>query len=143
LLTALGGALSALPWPALTPSMVDAAIVASDTRAARAQARVRASGRDEDWHRWRRRARRQSQQRRALKITGLAVRGPAPAPTAFDKATTVLLGRAQDLNLLLEHCGRRSPFSKSDRIGLRHYAESERARLRERITPAAAPAGPA
>jgi hypothetical protein len=140
LLTALGGALSALPWPVLTSAMVDAAIAVSDTRAARAQARARAGGRDEDWHRWRRRSRRQSQQRRALKVAGLAVRGPPVAASAFDKTLTKLLGDAQDLNLLLEHCGRRSPFSKSDRAALRRFAMSEQARLRERIIRAAGPA---
>jgi hypothetical protein len=75
-----------------------------------------------------------------LKVAGLAVRGPPVAASAFDKTLTKLLGGAQDLNLLLEHCGRRSPFSKSDRAALRRFAMSEQARLRERIIRAAGPA---
>ena len=91
---------------------------------------------DDDWHRWRRRARRASQQRRALEAIGL---GPAAgAADLFDKRTTERLGQAQDLTLLLDHCGADSPFSPSERDALRSYAKPALARLRKRIGKAAA-----
>ena len=67
------------------------------------------------------------------------MRVEAPKVTdAFDKRTTEHLGQAQDLSLLLAHCGRRSPFSKRDRRALRSRAEPALQRLRRRISRAAA-----
>ncbi|MGJ7904736.1 hypothetical protein, partial [Lysobacter sp. 1R34A] len=98
--------------------------------------RERRSGLDEDWHDWRRRARRLSQQQRALKAARLGRDAPK-----FDKHTIERLGAAQDLNLLLDHCGRRSVFGKADRGALRRYAQGELARSRGEIVNADATEG--
>lgn len=135
LLTALAGALDALPWVALDADTVTAALHASAGAVDKARARVAADGHDRDWHRWRRRMRRQSQQYTALEASGLTLAGipeRAQAP-AFDKDTAVLLGVAQDLSLLLDHCGRGGGFGKAERTALAAFAKSELATLRVRI----------
>lgn len=136
MLQVLRAALSALPWGTVAASRLRASVADSQSRMDQAQGRAISTGRDEDWHRWRRRARRLSQQRRALHASGLAAQVPFEH-LAFDKATTERLGVAQDLSLLLEHCGRRSLFSKPDRRALRRYADPALARLRQRIAAAA------
>lgn len=135
LVAVLRTALPALAWTPLTPSALRMALADSDDRTRRAREDAADDGTDADWHRWRRRARRASQQRRALDAVGVE----APKVTdAFDKRTTERLGQAQDLSLLLAHCGRRSPFSKRDRRALRSRAEPALQRLRRRISRAAA-----
>ncbi|MGO4221397.1 CHAD domain-containing protein [Lysobacter sp. TAF61] len=134
LIEVLAAALPALDWERLTPSAARMALADSDERSQRARGIALGKGGDSDWHRWRRRARRASQQRRALEAVGVAV--PATAPEVFDKRTTERLGEAQDLTLLLDHCGKGSPFSKTERQALRAYAEPALARLRKRITTA-------
>jgi hypothetical protein len=129
LLTTLRGALLALPWEVLDATQLQAGLAASESRMQEARAKADRIGRDEDWHRWRRRARRVSQQLRALKATGVAIAEAA----AFDKHATERLGAAQDLALLLDHCGRGSPFSKADRAALRRFAEPELAHRREHL----------
>ncbi len=136
MLRVLCAAMTALPWASLSPSQLRDMLADSQARMHQAQVRATTTGRDEDWHRWRRRARRLSQQRRALKSSGLDAEVPLDH-AAFDKPTTEWLGTAQDLSLLLEHCGRRSLFSKPDRHALRRYAEPELAQLRQRIAHAA------
>ena len=136
LLRVLRAALDALPWGAVAASRLRGRLADSQSRKDQAQARAITTGGDEDWHRWRRRARRLSQQRRALHASGLDAQVPFDA-AAFDKHTTERLGVAQDLSLLLEHCGRRSVFSKPDRRALRRYAGPALAHLRHRIAHAA------
>lgn len=128
LLRVLRAALRALPWDGLEPEDWRGAVTASLARVARCAERARRSGLDEAWHDWRRRARRLSQQQRALKAAKLGRDAPK-----FDKHTIERLGAAQDLNLLLDHCGRRSVFGKADRGALRRYAEGELARSRGEI----------
>lgn len=131
LLPVIAAALPALPWPQLRAEGVGAAVELSQDAMRRAGERAQRRGKDEDWHRWRRRARRLSQQRRALKTAGWSVDTPA-----FDRDVTDLLGVAQDLNLLYDQCGRDSPFSDADRRRLRRFARSELDGLRDRIAPA-------
>ncbi len=135
LIEVVHAALPALSWQPLTPSALRMALADGDQRTLRARERALRSGKDADWHRWRRRARRASQQRRALSAIG--VNAPALAP-AFDKRGTERLGEAQDLSLLLVHCTHDSPFSKEDRRALRERAEPALQRLRRRIARAAA-----
>ncbi|HEY0506205.1 MAG TPA: CHAD domain-containing protein [Lysobacter sp.] len=131
LIDVLQAALPVLTWDRLTPSALRMGLADSDDRTLDARERALASGKDKDWHRWRRRARRASQQRRALAAVGVK----APAAThGFDKRTTERLGEAQDLSLLLAHCGRGSPFSKDDRLALRAHAQPALERLRRRIS---------
>lgn len=128
LLRVLRAALRALPWAQLQPEHWRGAVAASLQRTARAGERARASGDGEDWHDWRRRARRLSQQQRALKSARLG--GDAPK---FDKHQIERLGEAQDLTLLLESCGKGSPFAKGERGAIRAYAREELSRARGRI----------
>lgn len=138
LLTTLRAALPALPWEALTGSRVRDALDTSLARVDSAGARARATGRDNDWHRWRRRVRRLSQQHRAL---GDQVPEIAAAKKRC-KLLAELLGEAQDYALLGDHCGRRSIFSEPDREALAALADAGTQRMRERIGKAlVAPSG--
>lgn len=128
LLAVLQAALAALPWDALTVDGVREALHRSAACADEAAARAQASGRDLDWHRWRRRARRLSQQLRALDDS-IAI----PAEPDYVKRVAVLLGEAQDYSLLREHCGRHAGFAAADRAVLRELSERGTAHLRERI----------
>jgi len=140
LLTTLRAALPALPWDAQTGSRVRDALDVSLARVDSAGARARATGRDNDWHRWRRRVRRLSQQHRAL---GDQVPEIAAAKKRC-KMLAELLGEAQDYALLGDHCGRRSIFAEADRDALAAIAGAGTQHMRERIEKAlVAPAGAA
>ncbi len=128
-LQVLRAGLDALPWAALQPARLQRALTDSASRADRAHARVHASGDEEDWHRWRRRLRRLSQQLRAAKAAGLAF----PAPRAFDKSLAEQLGVAQDLRLLLDQAKGGLPLEKADRAALRRYAKAALAKQQRRI----------
>ena len=130
MLDVLGAALPALDWTRSTPAGLRMAIADSDLRSHEARLRACESGEDEDWHRWRRRARRAAHQRRALEAVGVPV---PPDSDRFDRQTTHRLGQAQDLALLLDHCRRDSPFSKDDRHSLRERAQPALQRARRRI----------
>lgn len=130
MLEVLRAAMVALDWSRLRPPGLRMAVADSDLRSHEARLRACETGEDDDWHRWRRRARRASQQRRALEALGL----PVPEDSArFDKRTTQRLGQAQDLALLLDHCRGESPFSKDDRTALRERARPSLQRARRRI----------
>lgn len=133
LLVVLAAAMHSLPWSSIPAATVQAALRRSASKAAAASKRAMRSGRDEDWHRWRRRARRLSQQQRAL---GDRPRG-ASKP---DKTLAVLLGEAQDYALLIDHCGADSPFTYPDRQALQAIAVKRVSRLRARIAKASSKA---
>lgn len=126
LLTVLAAGLRILPWSGVRDEEVQAALQRSASKAGAASKRAMRSGRDEDWHRWRRRARRLSQQHRALG-------DPPGSALALDKSLAVLLGEAQDYALLIDHCGTDSPFTFPDRQELRAIAEKRVRRLRTKI----------
>ena len=134
-LRTLREALSALPWEALTAEQIETAREHSQRRLHDARLRALNDGDDADWHRWRRRARRVSQERRALAAVGVDPEH-LEGDHGFDKHTTERLGVAQDLALLIEHCGRNSPFSKPHRAALHAFAAPELARLRRKIAAA-------
>lgn len=133
-LEALRAGISALPWHAIGPEQVIEQAEHSAARMTRAAARaLTAASDDNDWHRWRRRARRLSQQRRALEACGIT----APKGARSEKRIAQLLGEAQDYTLLCEHCRAPSIFNDADRRALRALAESGTRRLRKRIAAAA------
>jgi hypothetical protein len=134
-LRVLRAALAALPWEALTAEQIETVREHSQRRLHDARLRALKSGDDDDWHRWRRRARRVSQQRRALTAIGVDP-DRLKVDEGFDKRTTEHLGVAQDLVLLIEHCNRDSPFSKPRRAALHAFAAPELARLRRKIAAA-------
>jgi len=128
LLRTLRAALPALPWDALTETRVRDALDYGLARVDAADAQARATGRDVDWHRWRRRVRRLSQQHPALgDVIDLGMAKKRIKSLAVD------LGEAQDYALLRDHCGRRSIFSELDRRVLRTLADEGSQRLRDRI----------
>jgi CHAD domain-containing protein len=144
LLATLLAALSALPWDAVGATGVDRVLRRSLAGRDAAGARAGTTGREEDWHRWRRRARRLSQQHRAL---GDLAAIPRTAQR-HDKRLAVLLGEVQDCALLREHLGKGSRFARADRPLLRTLAEHRAQHLRGRVAkmttqapvpPAAAP----
>lgn len=126
-LTTLLAALPALAWTAVNPDAVTAAIAHSRADAEDAGIKARSSGRDEDWHAWRRRARRVSQQQRAC---GEIV---AKETGKREKRLAILLGEAQDYAMLYEGAGRKSTFTRADRQVLRGLAGKAIAHLRERL----------
>ncbi len=129
LIAVILGGLPALPWSAVDEPGVLRALEESGSRERCAGLQATKSGRDADWHRWRRRIRRLSQQHRALyDLCGL----PQDIRDQ-DKAVAVLMGEVQDFSLLAEHCGARSPFPAADRRPLRALADHEARRLRAHV----------
>jgi hypothetical protein len=128
LLVTLRAALIGLPWDGISMTMLEEALSATTRDGAAARDRACTRGGDRDWHRWRRRMRRLSQQHRACVAAGVEV-----ATTMFDKSLTEQLGVMQDLTLLLEHCGANSPFSKEDAATLRDFAKRALSRQRRRV----------
>jgi len=139
LLATLHAALPALRWDAVGETDVHAALRLALVRMDAAGASAQASGRDEDWHRWRRHARRLSQQHRALGDMAALL----PAATDLHKRLAVLLGEAQDFALLREHCGKRSVFARADRPLLRTLTDDGMRRVRVRVAKALLAAPPA
>ena len=134
LLVALRAALPALPWDMLTETRVRDALADGFVRIDIAGARARATGRDEDWHRWRRRVRRLSQQHRAVGSLIVDIN----AARRRVKTLAELLGEGQDYALLHDHCGKRSIFPDPDRQILAALAELGAQRMRGRIDDALA-----
>lgn len=129
LLSVLLAALAALPWSDVDEAHVREALHMGATMIEEAGKRAQASGHDPDWHRWRRRARRLSQQLRAID-------GAIAPPQGIEersKKLAVLLGEAQDYALLREHCGKRSVFTRADRQVLKRLSDDGTAHLRSRI----------
>jgi hypothetical protein len=127
-LSVLLAALPALKWAAIGAAGARDALCRSAAAADDAGARARASGHEEDWHGWRRRARRLSQQHRALDDP-MAPR----ASVKRDKRLAVLLGEAQDHAMVSAHCGKKSLFAQADRQALRTLAEDRLRGLREEL----------
>ena len=128
MLAMLQAALQGLPWPTLSSATLIDALDLTLRGVEEARVQACTTGRNRDWHRWRRRMRRMSQQHTACAAAGFDISEPL-----FDKSLAEQLGKAQDLDLLLEHCGQGSPFTKQDRAALRSFAEMALARQRKRI----------
>ncbi|HEX5123805.1 MAG TPA: CHAD domain-containing protein [Rhodanobacteraceae bacterium] len=139
MLQTLRAALPALPWDSLTETRVRDALGAGIVEIDVAGARARATGRDEDWHRWRRRVRRLSQQHRA---TGSLIVDNKAARRRV-KTLAELLGEGQDYALLHDHCGKRSIFADPDRQILAALADLGAQRMRARVDEALASTEPA
>lgn len=127
-LAVLRAGLQGLPWETVTAPGITGAIEGTLRKADAMRARALAHDRAEDWHRWRRRMRRLSQQHRAAVAAGLMV-----PQSEFDKHLTEQLGVLQDLSLLIAHCQGESPFSNATRVALRAFAERALTRQRKRI----------
>lgn len=122
--------LQKLDWQAVDAAVVTVAIARTKRRAEKAYRR--ASGHPDNgaaWHLYRRRLRRLHQQDDLL-----AELQPELRPRAARRLQNLArkLGVSQDDALLLEHCGRRSPFSSSPRKLLRELARQRLQRMRAR-----------
>jgi len=120
-------ALPMLPWQAVSLPLLELGVGQSMAAVQTAGERALARGHASDWHRWRRRARRLTQQDRALATI------PFPVDAAAHKAHAVHLGVAQDFQLLIEHCDRASPFARADRDALRALAQERLGHLRANL----------
>lgn len=138
LLHTLHAALQGLPWDALAMEVVDVALATSARNIEHASTRVADTDADPDWHAWRRRLRRLSQQHRALSAAGF----PRDADT-FDKSLAEQLGALQDLQLLRDQCGQRGPFAKSERKALKAFADAALRTQRRRLRSAGIDHAPA
>ena len=138
LLRTLRTALPGLPWEALAMGTIDVALAKTARTVEIASTRVAETNADTDWHAWRRRLRRLSQQHRALSAAGF----PRAADT-FDKSLAEQLGALQDLQLLRDHCGKRSPFAKPDRKALKTFADAALHTQRQRLRSAGIDHAPA
>jgi CHAD domain-containing protein len=127
MLNVLIPALPMLPWQGVTSPLLELAVGQSTAAVQTAGERALQRGKTSDWHRWRRRARRLTQQDRALATI------PFPVDAAAHKAHAVHLGVAQDFQLLIEHCGRDSPFARADRDALRDLAAERLKHLRTKL----------
>ena len=127
-LTTLRAAMSGLPWQALTNDTLDAGLAHTTCRIVKCTARVADTGSETDWHAWRRRLRRLSQQYRARAAAGL----PGEL-SAFDKSLADKMGHLQDLQVLLDYCGDDSPFDARDRDVLKAFAEEQLHKQRRRL----------
>lgn len=126
-LVMLRAALQGLPWESLPASTVTEAMNSAAQKAEKARERAYSHDRTEDWHRWRRHMRRISQQHRAAVATGVA-----DPDSQLLKSVTEQLGVMQDLSLLIDHCGKESPFPKHS-AAVRRFAERTLTRQRKRI----------
>jgi len=134
LLSTLRAALPALPWDSLTETRVRDALANGLVEIDVAGSRARATGRDDDWHRWRRRVRRLSQQHRAVGSLIVDIN----AARRRVKTLAELLGEGQDYALLHDHCGKRSIFPDPDRQILGSLADLGAQRMRGRVEDALA-----
>ena len=91
------GGIDALPWDAVDASAIEAGLDATRADIARSREHALPKGSAPRWHKWRRRLRRLSQQRRACEAIGLDGR-----EDAFTKSLTEQLGVLQDLNVLMQ-----------------------------------------
>jgi CHAD domain-containing protein len=128
LLLTLHAAMGGLDWAAVDAACIATALQHGTQQIEAASVRARESGHDEDWHRWRRRARRLSQQH-----TALGEAAPSTEADAEGKRLAVLLGQAQDYAMLIAGCGRKSGIAKADRERLRELADARLTRIRGRI----------
>jgi hypothetical protein len=129
LLKQLKAALGDLPWSAVTKHDVEAAFSLGREKTRKAAKKAGRTGEDEDWHRWRRKARRQSQQQRILAEAGID-----STVKYDDKDIATLLGKQQDFSLLLEFCeSGHSPIRWADRNQLHRFVEKKLESLRKEL----------
>lgn len=122
-------ALLELPWDELDEVVLKAAFARSRKKTRKASLSAIATEDDEDWHRWRRKARRQTQQHRLLAEVGIRT-----TVRHDDKAMAELLGQQQDCSLLLAFCeSGNSPFGWADRNQLRQFTREQLRAIRKRL----------
>ena len=122
-------ALDGLAWNGVASREVEAAFSLGKEKTRKAAKKAHKTGEDEDWHRWRRKARRQSQQQRILAEAGIK-----STVEYDDKEIASLLGQQQDCSLLLEFCqSDHSPIRWTDRNQLNRLVEKKLGSLRKTL----------
>lgn len=122
-------AVDGLPWGGATKHDLEAAFSLAGEKARKAAKKAGRTSKDKDWHRWRRKARRQSQQQRILAEVGIE-----STAGHDDKDIATLLGKQQDYSLLLEFCqAEHSPIRGTDRNQLNGFVEKKLGSLRKRL----------
>lgn len=128
-LAEIKAALDDLAWGAVSSDDVEAAFSRTRNKTGKAAKLATKTGGNEDWHQWRRTARRQSQQQRILAEVGISL-----AVEYADKEIALLLGRQQDCSLLLEFCQvDQSPIRWTDRNQLNRFVEKKLESLRKAL----------
>jgi hypothetical protein len=128
-LAEIKAALDDLAWGAVSSDDIEAAFSRTRNKTGKAAKLAAKTGGDEDWHRWRRTARRQSQQQRILAEAGISL-----AVEYADREIALLLGRQQDCSLLLESCQvDQSPIRWTDRNQLNRLVEKKLESLRKAL----------
>ncbi|MDR6840568.1 CHAD domain-containing protein [Pseudoxanthomonas sacheonensis] len=129
LLASINVALDGLAWSSVANREVEAAFSLGKEKTRKAAKKAHKTGEDEDWHRWRRKARRQSQQQRILAEAGIK-----STVEYDDRGIASLLGQQQDCSLLLEFCeSDRSPIRWTDRNQLNRLVEKKLGSLRKTL----------
>lgn len=129
LLVHIKAALDGLAWSGVASGEVEAAFSLGKEKTRKAAKKAHKTGEDEDWHRWRRKARRQSQQQRILAEAGIK-----SIVEYDDKEIASLLGQQQDCSLLLEFCeSDHSPIRWTDRNQLNRFVEKKLGSLRKTL----------
>lgn len=129
LLIQTAAALLELPWDELDETVLKAAFAQSRKKTRKASSNAVTTEDDEDWHRWRRKARRQTQQHRLLAEVGIRT-----AVRHDDKAMAEWLGQQQDCSLLLAFCeSESSPISWADRNQLKHFIRKQLRAIRKKL----------
>lgn len=128
-LAVLAGGVHALPWEALKEKNVQVSFAQAKAKLDSAVRDAKSGERSADWHRWRRRARRFSQQCKAVgSVAGSFVEAETP-----DRESIEILGIAQDYVLLLGHCKGSHPFEEPDKKELQAMAKLAIKESRERV----------
>lgn len=129
LLMRIKATLDGLAWNGVASREVEAAFSLGKQKTRKAAKKAHKTGVDEDWHRWRRKARRQSQQQRILAEAGIK-----STVEYDDKEIASLLGQQQDCSLLLEFCqSDHSPIRWTDRNQLNRLVEKKLGSLRKTL----------
>lgn len=128
-LAEIKAALNELAWSAVSVGELEAAFSLGRKKTRKAAIKAGRTGEDEDWHRWRRKARRQSQQHRILAEAGIK-----STVMYDDKQIASLLGQQQDCFLLLEFCRLdHSPIRWTDRNQLNRFVGKRLGSLRKEL----------
>jgi hypothetical protein len=124
----LGHGIDVLPWSEVDPETIHAQLARTQSRIDRARGKAVPDGKPDHWHRWRRRLRRLSQQRRACRDIGIDV-----AEDLFAKSLAEQLGVLQDLNMLVAHGAGDLGLPDDARRALKHAAKRARDVQRQRL----------
>jgi CHAD domain-containing protein len=124
----IAAGIDALAWDDVAEDDIATTLDATARKVDRARRDALADGKAKDWHKWRRRLRRLSQQRRACAALGIE----APF-TPFDKSVAEQLGKLQDHNALLAKGPRLAGLRGKRKQRFRRAVRDVRNQQRQRV----------